>query len=601
MAEAAPWGQADASNPLGLHRLWRSASERKALAAEERTGVVRFLVVVFNIVSYWLWLHPTGLGSPALAAVVAAIALVYAVFDLLFQPHRHVPVLATSAWTTFTDAVLITLWIHATGGFGSPYYVLWYLSLVAVAFRFDWRATLVAAALYSAVYVGLLAATDALAGHGVAVTIRVAYILLCGGLGAILAAESMRVFQADVVLDERARRVERSSTTHQTASRFLAAVVDSSVDGILTKDLDGKITSWNAACEALFGYKAQEVLGKPVTVIYPPGKEAEVVNVLARIRAGHPVRIPQAKRVRKDGSTVWVSITASPLRDGQGKVVGCATIKRDLTDARAAERERLQAKAQVQEFTRLKEVNRFKTEFINTAAHELRTPLLPLRMQLDLMLTNEEDPPSPSQMEAMEVMRRNLERLSVLVEDLLTVARSQAGRIQLVLAPVDLAQLVREAQQTFRTLAAKRGIQLTVDSPPKLAVLGDGKRIAQVLANLLSNAFKFTPPGGEVKVTLRSEGEGARVSVSDTGAGIAAADVGRLFEPFVQVHDVTEVTQPGSGLGLYICRQLVELHGGVIACSSDGRGQGSTFWFTLPGTPAPAEAPATATPWNPTP
>ena len=344
---------------------WRSAAERKALAAEERTAIVRFLVILFNVASYWLWLHP--LGIPALAAVVATIALVYGAFDLLYQPQRHFPVLATSAWTTVTDALLITLWIHATGGFGSPYYLLWYLSLVAVAFRFDWPSTLVAAVVYSAVYVALLAVTGPLQAQVVDVTIRVTYVLLCGGLGAILASESMRVLQADVVLDERVRSVERSSTRHQTASRFLAAVVDSSIDGILTKDLDGRITSWNGACEALFGYKAQEVLGKPVTLLYPPGKEAEVSNVLERIRSGRPVRIPQAKRVRKDGSIVWVSISSSPLRDADGTVVGCASIKRDLTDVRAAEKDRLEARTQVREFARLQEVCWFRVNTVRAS------------------------------------------------------------------------------------------------------------------------------------------------------------------------------------------------------------------------------------------
>lgn len=607
MPSPAPWPAGPIARSSGGLQATGTASERKALAAEERSAIVRFLVVTFNVVTYWLWLEPTGLGIPWLAAAVSVAAMAYGVYDLLFQPYLRYSILATSAWTAVTDGVLITLWIRATGDFASPYYVLWYLSLVAVAFRFNWRAPVAAAVLYSASYVALLALTGPLHEHAVDATIRVTYILLCGGLGALLAYESMRVLQREVLLGEQVQslqawgnpREREARRGAQEAQARLAAVVDSSIDGILTKDLDGKITSWNRACQTLFGYAEAEVLGKSITLVYPKGKEAEEERILERIRVGKPVLIREAQRVRKDGSTFWVSVSASPLRDATGKVIGCAAIKRDVTDQRLREQERLEAKAQVLEFTRLKEVNRFKTEFINTAAHELRTPLLPLRMQLDLMMTDEAHPPAPGQLESMLVMHRNLERLSLLVEDLLTVARSQAGRIQLGFAAMDLSQVVREAEQTFRTTAAKRGIRFTVTNPPALPLVGDAKRIAQVVGNLLANAFKFTPTGGEVHLELQGAGPGATLTVRDSGIGIEPQNIARLFQPFVQVHDTAQVTQPGSGLGLYICRQLVELHGGTIACASPGRGQGATFTFTLPSVPfRPSEE---ATEWNPRP
>lgn len=590
-----PAPSTDAGHPRsgGFLRPTRAAAERKAFIAEERSAIVRLLVIAFNVSTYWGWLHPQGLGDPALAAFVTVAAMVYGLYDLVFQPYLRFPIMATAAWTAVTDGVLITLWLHATGDFASPYYVLWYLSLVAVAFRFDWRASLVAALLYSVAYIALLGATGPLQDHAVEAAIRVAYILLCGALGAILAYESMQVLERDVVLGERVASVQRRGKALETmallreheVSARLAAVVASSIDGILSKDLTGRITSWNPACETLFGYSAKEMLGKSITMLYPKGQEGEEEKLLQRIRAGQPVRIREAERVRKDGSRFWVSVSASPLRDANGTIVGAVAIKRDVTDARLAEKERQEAKARFQEFKRLQELSLFKTRFINTAAHELRTPLLPLRMQLELLMTDEEHPPLPSQVESMEVMRRNLDRLGALVEDLLTAARSQAGRIQLDVKPTDLAEVLREAEQTFRTMAQRRAIDLTVDAKPMPPLLADGKRIGQVVTNLVSNAFKFTPGGGRIGLTLRPEGDGARITVSDTGGGIPPADVERLFQPFVQVHDAAQVTQPGSGLGLYICRQLVELHGGRIGCESSGRGKGATFWFTLPGIP----------------
>lgn len=169
---------------------------------------MRFIVVLLNIGTYWLWLAPTGLGIPPLAAALSVVAFGYGTYDLLFHPYRHFPILATSAWTTLTDGLLITLWLHATGGFASPYYLLWYLSLVAVTFRYDWRAPLLAAAVYGIAYTGLVAATAPLSVHAVDMAIRVSYIFLCGGLGALLARETTRAFEAKSRLDERMHEAE---------------------------------------------------------------------------------------------------------------------------------------------------------------------------------------------------------------------------------------------------------------------------------------------------------------------------------------------------------------------------------------------------------
>lgn len=371
-----------------------------------------------------------------------------------------------------------------------------------------------------------------------------------------------------------------------TASR-LAAIVASSTDGIVTKDLTGKITSWNPACQAMFGYTADEVLGKSITILYPKGTENEEEVVLEQIRRGQPVRLSEKERVRKDGTTIWVSVAASPLLDAAGHVTGAAAIKRDLTATRALTKEREDARERVQEIARLQDINRLKTQFINMAAHELWTPLVPLRTEVHLLLTSHTARPTASQKESLDVIGRSLERLATLVEDLLTVARSEAGHLGIQTQPIDLANVLIKALETFQTLANDRGIKLTVPRGVVINIVADPMRISQVLVNLLSNAFKFTPKGRRISVELEDEGENVRVSVVDTGAGIAKIDLPRLFTPFTQVHDTTQVTAPGSGLGLYICKQFIELHGGTIGADSPGKGNGSTFWFTLPKRGAP--------------
>ncbi len=381
-----------------------------------------------------------------------------------------------------------------------------------------------------------------------------------------------------------------------TASR-LAAIVESSVDGIITKDLTGKITSWNAACQTMFGYKADEVLGKSVTLLYPKGREAEEEVIREQILRGEPVRIREAERVRKDGTTIWVSVSASPIRDAAGHIVGAAAIKRDITETRALEKERLEAQGRVHDLARLNEVDRFKTQFMNMAAHELWTPLMPLRAEVHLLITSQA-PLAASQKESLDVIARNLERLVTLVDDLLTVARGQAGRLGFEPQPIDLGKVLEEAAEAYRTVAKDRGIELTVPRDAAVTLVADPTRISQVLANLLSNAFKFTPKGGRVGVKLETGGANVRISVVDTGLGIAKLDLPRLFSPFTQVHDPAQVTALGSGLGLYICKQFIELHGGAIGANSPGRGKGSTFWFTLPNAAAPRPSAPAGEKWS---
>jgi len=183
---------------------------------------------------------------------------------------------------------------------------------------------------------------------------------------------------------------------------------------------------------------------------------------------------------------------------------------------------------------------------------------------------------------AREVLDRNVGRLSSLVDELLEVARIQAGTLKLAKTYVDLGANVRQALESFEDVARQSGIELTSRVEPDLTILGDPKRLQQVMYNLMSNAFKFTDKGGRIGVEVAQRGGDALVSVSDSGSGMAQDDLTRLFEPFSQIHDTMEKTNAGTGLGLYICRGIVEGHGGRIWAESDGKGKGSRFVFTIP-------------------
>jgi signal transduction histidine kinase len=252
-------------------------------------------------------------------------------------------------------------------------------------------------------------------------------------------------------------------------------------------------------------------------------------------------------------------------------------IIRDITERKRLEEERVANAERAKELEHLKEIVEFKTRFMNMAAHELFTPLTPLKLQLALLKTGKEG----ERAHALAILDRNVDRLTALTQDLLEAARIQAGALGLAKARVDLAAVVAEAVEPYKAVAQQKGIALELDARPTW-VSADARRVGQVVGNLVSNALKFTPRGGRVRIHVLPVLDGALVRVVDTGDGLRAEDVKRLFQPFTQVHDATKSATPGTGLGLYICRAIVELHHGRIWCESDGPGRGSAFAFELP-------------------
>jgi PAS domain S-box-containing protein len=256
-------------------------------------------------------------------------------------------------------------------------------------------------------------------------------------------------------------------------------------------------------------------------------------------------------------------------------------VVQDVTDLRRAERERAASEERARELQRLKDLDAFKTQFINTAAHELGTPLTPIRLQLDLLQTRGQAL-DERQRRGLAIVSRNVDRLAQLVQDVLEVARLQAGRLSLDVRPVEVQPLLADAVESFQEPARQSGVALELRAPAGLMVNGDARRLTQVVYNLLSNALKFTPRGGRIEVSAEREGGEVRFAVRDTGIGIRAEDLGKLFEPFSQVHDPSERAPHGTGLGLYISRGILELHGGRITAASPGLGQGATFTCALP-------------------
>ncbi|HEX9816267.1 MAG TPA: HAMP domain-containing sensor histidine kinase [Candidatus Thermoplasmatota archaeon] len=230
----------------------------------------------------------------------------------------------------------------------------------------------------------------------------------------------------------------------------------------------------------------------------------------------------------------------------------------------------------------MRHLNEFKTQLINSAAHELSTPLTPIRLQLHMLKSGERGALTDPQRWSIEVVDRNVERLSSLVKDLLDVARLDAARFPVDMRPTELAGIVQEASESFREPVERAGLKFASSVGPGLIVLADSRRLVQVLFSLIGNAIKFTRPPGSIKVEAQASGSEVTVSVQDTGVGFRPEDRERLFTAFSQIFNPDIGYAAGAGLGLYISKSIVELHGGRIWAHSDGPGKGSRFSFTVP-------------------
>ena len=363
----------------------------------------------------------------------------------------------------------------------------------------------------------------------------------------------------------------------------LAAIVESSDDAIISKTLDGIITSWNGGATRLFGYSAAEIVGQSILKLIPPELHPEEREILAKLRAGKRIEHYETHRVAKDGSLVEVSLTVSPVRDANGEIVGASKIARDIGALRRtmAEREQLlvserNARAEAERLSHLKD------EFLATLSHELRTPLTAI-MGWTTLLRRRATLPEAQIAAAVETIYRNAKAQAQIIEDLLDMSRIVSGKIRLQADALDLADLVQVAVDGIRPAASAKHIAMEL-GPVRDAVLvaGDAGRLQQVLWNLLTNAVKFTPSGGRIRIAVRAASGQAEVSVQDSGIGIPREFLPHVFERFRQADGSTTREHGGLGLGLSIVRNLVELHGGSVVAHSEGEGGGSTFTVRLP-------------------
>jgi PAS domain S-box-containing protein len=374
-----------------------------------------------------------------------------------------------------------------------------------------------------------------------------------------------------------------ASYAHSAESR-LAAIVESSEDGIISMSLEGIIQSWNAGAERMFGYMAGEAVDRHISLIIPADRINEEAHILGRIRRGEPVAHFETVRRRKDGTTIAVSLSVSPIKTTDGRIVGASKIARDISERNQLEQEREQL-LQSERAARsdAERASHLKDEFLATLSHELRTPLNAIVGWSQILSVGSDQ---EEMEEGLDAIRRSARAQAHLIEDLLDMSRIISGKVRLDVQSVDLSVVIEAAIDSVRPAADAKGIRLRkVLDPHAGPISGDPTRLQQVIWNLLTNSIKFTPKGGKVDIVLQRVNSHVEITVSDTGIGITAEFLPVIFERFRQVDSSTTRSYGGLGIGLSIVKQLVELHGGLVTARSEGKDKGSTFVIILPLSP----------------
>jgi PAS domain S-box-containing protein len=369
----------------------------------------------------------------------------------------------------------------------------------------------------------------------------------------------------------------KSEEDRELSDLRLGAIVESSDDAIISKDLNGIITSWNSSAERLFGYTAEEAIGRSITLVIPPDRLEEEPKILERLRRGERVDHFETVRMRKDGSRFDISLTISPIKNAAGKIVGASKIARDITD-------RKQAEAALRDYAaRLRQADRHKDEFLAILAHELRNPLAPIRTAVEML--KQPDLSAQHFKVAVEIAEHQVNYMVRLIDDLLDMSRIGQGKIELKKQRVALQTVVDRALESARPHIDDKGHSLTVALPNESVCLdADPFRLAQVLSNLIHNSCKYCAPKGTIELTARVETEVGElvVSVKDNGIGIAPEDLSRIFSIFSQIESAAAHADGGLGIGLSLVKGIIDLHGGTVEAKSEGLGKGSEFIFRLP-------------------
>lgn len=370
-----------------------------------------------------------------------------------------------------------------------------------------------------------------------------------------------------------ASKIARDISDKKKAERkreMLAALVDSSDDAIIARSKKGLINSWNRGAEIMFGHSKEEMLGKQIDITIPTEQREKEKALVDEVIQGRKAKTFETVRITKEGHRLPVSLTISPIENSRGNIIGASTIVRDIS-------EQVQIRKQLQLLNQeLIKYSNYRDQFIGMASHELKTPITVIKTNLELLDLKAKN----GDMKALiSKTLSNIDKLTVLITDLLDVSRLQAGELQPVFKPFNFGELLQETIRNVQLTNETHRIILK-DTHGDITVYADKNRIEQVIVNLLTNAIKYSPQADKVIVTLKKVSEEILLSVSDFGIGIPEGQLEKVFSRFYRVEGLAP-SFSGLGIGLYISKNIIEQHGGKIWVESEVN-TGSTFRIKLP-------------------
>jgi signal transduction histidine kinase len=559
---------ASVSPAIGL----REALSEKAFAAERGIARLRLIVIAANTLIYLVLTDKSG-PLVSLAYAVIAFAWVYGLYVYLSEPYRRFAVFLSAYFSSITDAAFIILWLWATGGFYSAFYVLLYPAVVSVAFRFTARATASAALVYSSAYLGLLLALNEVAGHLQELVVRITYVFLTAGLGHLISKEALeqakRKISYSAFLAE-ASRVLAASLNHEAGLRALARlVVPAFADSCTVELLEGDAGLTRRLVQAT-SEGGDGSGGQNEPHLQPIREELASVLRSGRTWFLNTAR-PSSFIVAIVGRRIHGAITFEMDRSGRRFTPAEIAIGESLGQraAVAVEHSILYREAQ--------DAIQARDDFLSVASHELNTPLTTLQLQMDLLLRQGrgEERQAPSR---LELARRQVVRLRSLIRDLLDASRISSGKLPLELEDVDLCEVVHQTVERAQEACRRVGSPLDVRCAGSVVGRWDRMRLEHVVSNLLNNAIKYGE-GKRIELSVEQIGDRARLKVQDFGIGMEPKEQARIFDRFARAHSAR--CYSGFGLGLWIVQRVVGELGGRIEVFSKP-GQGSTFVVELP-------------------
>lgn len=341
----------------------------------------------------------------------------------------------------------------------------------------------------------------------------------------------------------------------QTA--MLAAIVQSTDDVVISKNLNGIVTSWNPAAQRIFGYTPEEMIGESILKLIPDDRKDEEPKILAQLARGEKVDHFETKRITKTGTLVDVSLTISPVKDKHGKIIGLSKIAKDITDQKLEQQR--------------------KNDFIAIVSHELKTPLTSIKSYIQLLLVKAKKESDSFGINALTRAEAQVKKMVNMIHDFLNVSRLEQGGMSIEKGTVDLTEIISQVIEEGKLLSPLHTFEFQCQKAIK--VHADGDKIELVLTNLISNAIKYAPRGGKIAVNCTKVNNKIRIAISDEGMGIHAEDQKHLFKRFYRVKEIDK-NITGFGIGLYLTAEILRLHDAEITVKSEP-GHGSEFSFSL--------------------